>query len=100
MITMVIEKININKIENSLKRISEESSKLKVIQEELENINKSLKDVNFDFLSGKISKQMYQEAKNNLDKKKKILIDKVNKNIGSILVLTEGLSEVISENKV
>ena len=97
---MVIEKINIHKIENSLKRISEESSKLKVIQEELENINKSLKDVNFDFLSGKISKQMYQEAKNNLDKKKKILIDKVNKNIGSILVLTEGLSEVISENKV
>jgi hypothetical protein len=97
---MVIEKININKIENSLKRISEESSKLKVIQEELENINKSLKDVNFDFLSGKISKQMYQESKNNLDKKKKILIDKVNKNINSILVLTEGLSEVISENKV
>lgn len=100
MITMVIEKININKIENSLKRISEESSKLKVIQEELENINKSLKDVNFDFLSGKISKQMYQEAKNNLDRKKKILIDKVNKNISSILVLTGGLSEVISENKV
>lgn len=97
---MVIEKININNIENSLKRISEESSKLKVIQEELENINKSLKDVNFDFLSGKVSEQMYKEAKNNLDRKKKILIDKINKNISSILVLTEGLSEVISENKV
>ena len=100
MIMMVLEKISINKIESSLKRISEESSKLKIMQEELENINKNLKNVNFDLLSGKVSEQMYKESKNNLERKKKILIDKVNKDINSILILTKGLSEVIAENKV
>ena len=59
-----------------------------------------MKDVNFDFLSGKISNQVYQEAKKNLERKKKIMIDKVNKNINGILILTKDLSEVISENKV
>jgi NCAIR mutase (PurE)-related protein len=97
---MVIEKININKIENSLKRVSEESSKLKVLQQDLDNINKNLKEVNFNFLSGKVSNQVYQVSKKSLEKKRKFLIDKVNKNINSILTIVKGLSEVINENKV
>jgi hypothetical protein len=97
---MVIEKININKIENSLKRVSEESSKLKVLQQDLDNINKNLKEVNFNFLSGKVSDQVYQVSKKSLEKKRKFLIDKVNKNINSILTIVKGLSEVINENKV
>jgi len=97
---MVIEKININKIENSLKRVSEESSKLKVIQQDLDNINKNLKEVNFNFLSGKVSDQVYQTSKKSLEKKRKFLIDKVNKNINSILTIVKDLSEVINENKV
>jgi NCAIR mutase (PurE)-related protein len=97
---MVIEKININKIENSLKRVSEESSKLKVLQQDLDNINKNLKEVNFNFLSGKVSDQVYQTSKKSLEKKRKFLIDKVNKNINSILTIVKDLSEVINENKV
>jgi hypothetical protein len=97
---MVIEKININKIENSLKRVSEESSKLKVLQQDLDNINKNLKEVNFNFLSGKVSDQVYQVSKKSLEKKRKFLIDKVNKNINSILTIVKDLSEVINENKV
>ena len=97
---MVIEKININKIENSLKRVSEESSKLKVLQQDLDNINKNLKEVNFNFLSGKVSDQVYQTSKKSLEKKRKFLIDKVNKSINSILTIVKDLSEVINENKV
>lgn len=97
---MVIEKININKIENSLKRVSEESSKLKVLQQDLDNINKNLKEVNFNFLSGKVSNQVYQASKKSLEKKRKFLIDKVNKSINSILTIVKDLSEVINGNKV
>jgi len=97
---MVIEKININKIENSLKRIVEESSKLKVLQQELDNANKNLKEVNFNLVSGKVSNQVYQVSKKSLEKKRKILIDKVNKNINIVLTLLKGLSEVINENKI
>jgi hypothetical protein len=97
---MVIEKININKIENSLKRVSEESSKLKVLQQDLDNVNKNLKEVNFNFLSGKVSNQVYQVTKKSLEKKRKFLIDKVNKNINIILTIVKDLSEVINENKV
>jgi len=97
---MVIEKININKIENSLKKVSEESSKLKVLQQDLDNVNKNLKEVNFNFLSGKVSNQVYQTSKKSLENKRKFLIDKVNKNINSILTIVKDLSEVINENKV
>ena len=97
---MVIEKVNINKIENSLKRISEESSKLKILQQDLDNVNKNLKEVNFNLLSGKVSNQVYQTSKKSLEKKRKILIDKVNENINSILDLSKSLSEVISKNKI
>jgi hypothetical protein len=97
---MVIEKVNINKIENSLKRVVEESSKLKVFQQELDNLNKNLKEVNFNLLSGKVSNQVYQISKRNLERKRKLLIDKVNKNINIILTIVKGLSEVINENKI
>jgi hypothetical protein len=97
---MVIEKINVNKIENSLKRVVEESSKLKVFQQDLDNVNKNLKEVNFNFLSGKVSNQVYQTSKKSLERKRKLLIDKVNKNINVILTLVKGLSEIINENKI
>jgi len=97
---MVIEKININKIENSLKRVSEESSKLKILQQDLDNVNKNLKEVNFNFLSGKVSNQVYQVSKKSLENKRKFLIDNINKNINIILIIVKGLSEVIIENKI
>jgi len=97
---MVIEKININKIENSLKRVVEESSKLKVLQQDLDNVNKNLKEVNFNFLSGKVSNQVYQTSKKSLENKRKFLIDNINKNINIVLTIVKGLSEDINENKV
>ena len=97
---MVIEKVNINKIENSLKRIVEESSRLKVLQQELDNTNKNLKEVNFNLLSGKVSNEVYQTSKKSLENKRKILIDNVNKNINNILSIVKDLSEVINENKI
>jgi len=97
---MVIEKINVNKIENLSKRIIEESSKLKVLQQELDSVNKNLKEVNFNFLSGKVSIQVYNTSKKNLERKRKLLIDKVNKNINTTLPLVKNLSEVINENKI
>ena len=97
---MVVEKINVNKIENLSKRIIEESSKLKVLQQELDSVNKNLKEVNFNFLSGKVSIQVYNTSKKNLERKRKLLIDKVNKNINTTLPLVKNLSEVINENKI
>jgi len=97
---MVIEKININKIENLSKRIIEESSKLKVLQQELDSVNKNLKEVNFNYLSGKVSIQVYQTSKKNLEKKRKLLIDNVNKNVNITLPILKSLSEVINENKI
>ena len=97
---MVIEKINIDNIENSSKRVIEESSKLKVLQQELDSVNKNLKETNFNFLSGKVSIQVYQTSKKSLENKRKPLIDKINKNINIILPIMKGLSEVINENKI
>ena len=97
---MVIEKINSDKIEATLENIFEMSSKLRVLQEDLENINKSLKDVNFDFISGKISKEMYQDSKKELGNKRKIIIDKTNKMVNDILSVSKGLPELISKNKI
>jgi hypothetical protein len=97
---MVIEKINVDKIETLLEKVFETSSKLRVFQEDLENINKSLKEVNFDYLAGKISKEMYDDSRNELNGKRKLTIDRINKTVSETLAMTKSLPELIGKNKV
>jgi hypothetical protein len=97
---MVIKKIKISKIENDLKMLSEESSGLKMLQEELENLNKNLKNINFGFFSGKLSKDMYEKTKADLEKRKRPLIDDINKKVDKILTISGNLSKTINENKI
>lgn len=97
---MVIKKINKDEIESYLKNISEGITQIKLLQEEIENLNNNLKNNKSDFLSGKISREIYKDIKINLDKEKKDLTNKTNKTINNVLILSEELSKIISNNKI
>jgi hypothetical protein len=97
---MVLEKINPDKIDATLERVLEMSSNVRVLQEDMENINKNLKDVNFDYLAGKISKEVYEGSKKDLGKRRKIIIDRINKAVGDILSVSSDLPEIIKNSKL
>jgi hypothetical protein len=100
LVTMVINKIDIKQTEEILMIISEESIKLKILQEELEGINISLRDIDAGIKLGKISKKIYNEFKSNLEEEKRILETKVKKTIERILINSKKLYNVISNCKI
>jgi len=96
----VVEKINLNEIEDFLKVVSEEATQIKILQDELRDINENLDSNKNDFSSGKISKEMYKDTEKSLLKQKKILTNKINKIIENILLLLEELASFLSKNKI
>jgi hypothetical protein len=96
----MLEKINEDAIEAVLEKVFEMSSDLKNLQEGLQDINKSLKDVNANYLSGKISQEMYKGSKSDMTKRRKIAIDKINKTVNDILIVSKSLPEILNKIKI
>jgi hypothetical protein len=96
----MLDKINEDAIEAILEKVFEMSSELKNLQEGLQDIDKSLKDVNANYISGKISQEMYKGSRNDLAKRRKIAIDKINKTVNGILAVSKSLPAIISKSKV
>jgi hypothetical protein len=97
---MVINKINTKETEELLMGISEESIKLKILQEELESVSICLKDIDSELRLGKISKKLYREFKYNLETEKKVLESKVKKTTERILLGLKNLYKTVSDCKV
>jgi hypothetical protein len=97
---MVIEKINTDRVQKVLERVFEMSTDLRVLQEDIQTIDKSIKDVNFDYVAGKISGQMYKSSKDQLVKKRRAMIDRLNKMVGSILVVSKSIPEILKSSKL
>ena len=97
---MVINKINTKETEEFLIGVSEESIKLKILQEELEGINISLRDIESELNVGKISNKIYREFKSNLGKEKRILESKIKKTTERILINSKELYKIINDCKV
>jgi len=97
---MTIKKINLNEIEDFLKEIVESSTQIKIFKEENEDVKENLNSNKMKFKSGKISNEVYKDIKNNLEKEKKLLENKISENKNSILVISKKLSENIENSKI
>lgn len=97
---MTIKKINLNEIEDLLKEIVESSAQIKIFKDENEDVTESINSNKMNFKSGKISNEVYKDIKNNLDKEKKLLENKISENKNNILVISKKLSENIISNKI
>lgn len=97
---MAIKRINLNVIENFLKEISEESEQISVLQQEVLNIDTNLKKNVSDLNSGRISREVNNDIKVNLEKEKMPLENRLKKVIENILINLEKLQEAIQENKI
>jgi chromosome segregation ATPase len=97
---MVIKKINLSKIEEYLKEIIESSTEIETIKEEVKDVSQALGNNNIEFKSGKISKEVFDDIKNNLEKEKKMLENKISVEKKKISDVSNELSNFMKENKV
>ena len=97
---MVINKIDSKGCEEFLLELSQESLRLKILQEELASININLKDIESELALGKISKKIYKEFKSVLEREKKDLEIKIKKTTEKILITSKKLYGLINAGKV
>ena len=84
----IIKRINVNKIESTMNKIIELSSKISFLQEELVHI-KSQMDNNKSLLSGGIiSGQTFKGNKRNFERRRKDIIREINQDVKILLKLS------------
>lgn len=91
--------INLEKIRDTIRKIYEKSSDIKILQEELDNMLGTIDKNNLDYNNGKISKEIYESDYKKLKKESIGIIKKINKNIKSNLDFIKIIKEEIVPKK-
>lgn len=96
----VVKKIKLDDIENLLENIILFCSRIKVSQEELKYLEQRIDDNKSDFLSGSLSKSLYESNRKGLEKEKKKLMKKIDINIRNSIKKIGGLKSTLEEIKI
>ena len=93
---VIIKKIKLDLMEKYLEDIVILCSQIKVSQEELKYVNSRMKNNKNDFSSGDISKSLFTNEKNSLEKEGKKLSNKIKTNIKESLKRLESLRKILN----
>ncbi len=97
---MVIATLSLDAIEKILNDLSKESLRIKLLQEEIANLDRNLQENKAFFSSGRTSKEIYEYIKDMLESERKALLDKLEKPMATTLGLSEELDKIMNANRV
>lgn len=92
--------ISLEKIRSSARKIYENSSSIKVFQEELEDMLDAIDDINLEHNKGKISKEIFNSNEKKLKKESIKLIKRINKFVSVNLNLIKIMTDEITSQKI
>lgn len=92
--------INLEKIRTCTRKIYEDSSSVKVLQEELEYMLSAIDKVNLEYNKGKISKEIFSIDEKKLKKESLSLIKKINKMVNNNLNCVKMIISEVSSQKI
>jgi len=96
----VIARINVNRIEITMNKIIELSSKISFLQEELVHLDAQLESNKSFFSSGVLSKQAFQGNKKNFERKIKEISREINADSKVLLKLSKEAKKNLRFNKL
>ncbi|MEM5790473.1 MAG: hypothetical protein QXP77_00220 [Candidatus Aenigmatarchaeota archaeon] len=96
----VIKRIDLNSIEEILKKIIGASSELKLLQDEMEDVFSHLSENEKLFSNGKISKDVYNENKARLKNEANELKKKLKEKIAEAIKILENGRKIIEANRI
>jgi len=94
-----MEKIELNKIQDSTKKIFEACSEISLLQEELENLLSLIEKNSAEYQKGKISKEMFESNEKRLKKESALRIKKINKLVEDALKFLKIIEKEIKSQK-
>jgi len=96
----VINRIDLNSVEELIKKIVSISSEIKLLQDEIEDVLIHTKENEKLFSDGKISKDVYKENKTKLKSEMNELRKKVKGKIVEALKIVENGEKIIEANRI
>lgn len=93
-------KINLQRVEQSTRRIYEMSTEIAFLQEELDDMLSVINKNFMDFKRGRLARQLYKANEKKLKAKSLTMIKKINRFVDSSLNHMDGIDREVSKQKM